>query len=83
MVRAGLAATISPEPDMTVVASASTGKEGLEQFRQHHPDVTLMDLRMPEMGGVEAINTIRAEFPSAKIIVLSTYQGDEDIFRAL
>jgi two-component system NarL family response regulator len=83
MVRAGLTATISPEPDMTVVASASTGKEGLEQFRQHQPDVTLMDLRMPEMGGVEAINTIRAEFPSAKIIVLSTYQGDEDIFRAL
>ena len=83
MVRAGLAATISPEPDMTVVASASTGKEGLEQFRQHQPDVTLMDLRMPEMGGVEAISTIRAEFPSAKIIVLSTYQGDEDIFRAL
>jgi two-component system NarL family response regulator len=83
MVRAGLAATISPEPDMTVVSSASTGKEGLEQFRQHRPDVTLMDLRMPEMGGVEAINIIRAEFPSAKIIVLSTYQGDEDIFRAL
>lgn len=83
MVRAGLAATISPEPDMMVVASASTGKEGLEQFRQHQPDVTLMDLRMPEMGGVEAINTIRAEFPSARIIVLSTYQGDEDIFRAL
>ena len=83
MVRAGLAATINPEPDMTVVASASTGKEGLEQFRQHQPDITLMDLRMPEMGGVEAINTIRAEFPSARIIVLSTYQGDEDIFRAL
>src|SRR5215469_5281606 len=83
MVRAGLAATISPEPDMTVVASASTGKEGLDQFRQHQPDVTLMDLRMPEMGGVEAINTILAEFPSAKTIVLSTYQGDEDIFRAL
>lgn len=83
MVRAGLAATISPESDMTVVASASTGKEGLEQYRQHQPDITLMDLRMPEMGGVEAINTIRAEFPSAKIIVLSTYQGDEDIYRAL
>jgi two-component system NarL family response regulator len=83
MVRAGLAATIGPEQDMTVVASASTGKEGLEQFRQHQPDVTLMDLRMPEMSGVEAISTIRAEFPSAKIIVLSTYQGDEDIFRAL
>jgi DNA-binding NarL/FixJ family response regulator len=83
MIRAGLIATISPESDMTVVASASTGKEGLEQYRRHLPDVTLMDLRMPDMGGVEAIRTIRAEFPSARIIVLSTYQGDEDIFRAL
>jgi DNA-binding NarL/FixJ family response regulator len=68
---------------MTVVGSASTGKEGLEQYRQHQPDVMLIDLKMPEMGGVEAIRTIRAEFPSAKIIVVSTYQGDEDIYRAL
>jgi len=68
---------------MTVVGSASTGREGLEQYRQHQPDITLMDLRMPDMGGVEAIRSIRAEFPCAKIIVLSTYQGDEDIFRAL
>jgi DNA-binding NarL/FixJ family response regulator len=83
MIRAGLTSTISPEPDMTVVGSASTGREGLEQYRQHQPDITLMDLRMPDMGGVEAIRSIRAEFPSAKIIVLSTYQGDEDIFRAL
>jgi two-component system NarL family response regulator len=83
MIRAGLSATISPEPDMTVVGSASTGREGLEQYRQHRPDVTLMDMKMPDMGGVEAIRTIRAEFPSAKIIVLSTYQGDEDIYRAL
>jgi two-component system NarL family response regulator len=83
MIRAGLTATIDPEPDMTVVASASTGREGLEQYRQHQPDVMLIDLKMPEMGGVEAIRTIRAEFPSAKIIVLSTYQGDEDIYRAL
>jgi DNA-binding NarL/FixJ family response regulator len=83
MIRAGLTSTISPEPDMTVVGSASTGREGLEQYRQHQPDITLMDLRMPDMGGVEAIRSIRAEFPCAKIIVLSTYQGDEDIFRAL
>jgi two-component system NarL family response regulator len=83
MVLAGLTATIDPEPDMTVVASASTGREGLEQYRQHQPDVMLIDLRMPQMGGVEAIRIIRAEFPSAKIVVLSTYQGDEDIYRAL
>ncbi len=68
---------------MTVVASASNGREGLEQYRQHQPDVMLIDLKMPEMGGVEAIRNVRAEFPSAKIIVLSTYQGDEDIYRAL
>jgi len=68
---------------MAVVGEASTGREGLELYREHQPDITLMDLRMPDMGGVEAIGTIRAEFPSAKIIILSTYQGDEDIFRAL
>jgi DNA-binding NarL/FixJ family response regulator len=83
MIRAGLTATIEPETDMTVVASASTGKEGLEQYRQHQPDILLIDLKMPEMGGVDAIRAIRAEFPSARIIVLSTYQGDEDIYRAL
>jgi DNA-binding NarL/FixJ family response regulator len=83
MVRAGLVATISPEPDMAIVASASNGREGLEQYRLHEPDITLMDLKMPDMGGVEAIRTIRAEFPNARIVVLSTYQGDEDIYRAL
>ncbi|MCU1292906.1 MAG: response regulator containing a CheY-like receiver domain and an DNA-binding domain [Bryobacterales bacterium] len=83
MIRAGLTATIDPEPDMTVVASAATGQEGVELYRLHRPDVTLMDLKMPGMGGVEAIRGIRSEFPSAKIVVLSTYQGDEDIYRAL
>lgn len=83
MIRAGLTATISQEADMAVVASVSTGREGLEEYRRHQPDITLMDLKMPDMGGVEAIRSIRAEFPAAKIIVLSTYQGDEDIFRAL
>jgi DNA-binding NarL/FixJ family response regulator len=83
MVRAGLAATIEPETDMVVVASAANGREGLEQFRLHQPDITLMDLKMPDMGGVDAIRAIRAEFPSARILVLSTYQGDEDIYRAL
>jgi DNA-binding NarL/FixJ family response regulator len=83
MIRAGLAATFEPEPDMTVVAFASNGREGLVQFRRHLPDITLMDLKMPDMCGVDAIKGIRAEFPSAKIIVLSTYQGDEDIYRAM
>jgi two-component system NarL family response regulator len=83
MIRAGLAASIDPEPGMTVIASACTGVEGIELFRQHQPDVTLMDLKMPAMGGVEAIRIIRSGCQSARIIVLSTYQGDEDIFRAL
>jgi len=83
MIRAGLFASIDPETDMTVIASGSNGAEGVELFRQHRPDITLMDLKMPVMGGVEAIRAIRSGCPSAKIIVLSTYQGDEDIFRAL
>jgi len=83
MIRAGLTATIDPESDMTVVGSASTGREGVEQYKLHQPDIMLIDLKMPDMGGVDAIRTIRGEFPSAKIIVVSTYQGDEDIYRAL
>jgi two-component system NarL family response regulator len=83
MIRAGLDATLAPEPDITVVATASNGREGVELYRRHRPDVMLTDLKMPELGGVDLIRTVRAEFPSAKIIVLSTYQGDEDIFRAL
>jgi DNA-binding NarL/FixJ family response regulator len=83
MIRAGLLATISPEPDMEVIGSASTGRAGFEQYCQQQPDVTLMDLRMPDMGGVEAIRTIRSQFPTARIVVLSTYQGDDDIYRAL
>jgi two-component system NarL family response regulator len=83
MIRAGVTATIDPEADMTVVASVATGQEGVELYRLHRPEITLMDLKMPEMGGVDAIRAIRAEFPTAKIIVLSTYQGDEDIYRAL
>lgn len=83
MIRAGLAATIGAEPDMSVVATACNGAEAVELFRQHHPDLTLMDLRMPVMDGVEAIATIIALEPVAKIVVLSTYQGDEDIFRSL
>jgi two-component system, NarL family, response regulator len=83
MVRAGLIATISPEPDMQIIASAENGREGVDFYRQHQPDVALIDLKMPKMGGVEAIRAIRAEFPLAKFVVLSTYEGDQDIYRAL
>lgn len=83
MIRAGLNASINPEADLSVVAVASNGEQAVEMFREHQPDITLMDLRMPGTGGVAAIRAIRKEFPQAKIIVLSTYQGDEDIFRAL
>jgi two-component system NarL family response regulator len=83
LMRVGLVASIGGEPDMEIVAAACNGKEAVEFFRQHRPDITLMDLKMPVMGGVEAIQAIRGEFPSAKVIVLSTYEGDDDIFRAL
>lgn len=79
----GLTAIISTQKDMNVVAQASNGREAVERYREHKPDVTLMDLRMPELGGVEAIRTIRDEFPNAGFIVLTTYQGDEDIHKAL
>ena len=83
VVREGLAALIDRRPDMTVVGEAGTGAEALVQFRTLTPDVTLMDLRMPELGGVAAIGQIRAEFPAARIIVLTTYDGDDDIYRGL
>ena len=83
VVRMGLAAVITTQPDMTVVAEAANGRQALEFFRQHRPDVTLMDLRMPEMDGIEAITAIRKEFPDSRFIVLTTFDGDEDIYRAL
>jgi two-component system NarL family response regulator len=83
IVRQGLATIINRDPDMTVVAQAEDGQQAIALFREHQPDVTLMDLRMPHMGGVEAISTICAEFRSARIIVLTTYDGDDDIYRGL
>lgn len=83
IVREGFGGMITTEPDMTVVAEARGGQEAIELFRRHHPDVTLMDLRMPALGGVEAIRAIRREFPQSRFIVLTTYDGDEDIYRAL
>ena len=83
IVRQGLVALLNTEDDLTVIAEGSDGQQAIDLFKQHTPDVTLMDLRMPGIGGVEAINHIRRISPDAKIIVLTTYDGDEDIFRAL
>jgi DNA-binding NarL/FixJ family response regulator len=83
IVRDGLNAVINDQPDMEVVAEATNGKEAVELALQHRPDVLLIDLRMPQMNGLEAVSTIRAEWPRARIIILTTYDGDEDVYRAL
>ena len=83
VVRQGIVALINTVADMTVVAEGTNGQEAIELFRSHRPDVTLMDLRMPVVGGVEAITRIRREFPNARIVVLTTFDGDEDIYRSL
>lgn len=81
--RVGLIAIINKQPDMKVVAEATNGKQAVELFRQHRPDVTLLDLRMPLLSGTEAAAAIRAEYPEARLLALTTYGGDEDIRRAL
>jgi DNA-binding NarL/FixJ family response regulator len=81
--REGIAAVIRNEPDMQLVAEASTGHEAIEGFRQHRPDVTLMDVRMPHMGGIDALLAIRTEFADARVIMLTTFEGDAEIQRAL
>ena len=83
LLREGIAALLANQTDMKLVAQASTGKEAIAQFRLHHPDVTLMDLQMPDMGGIDAILAIRGEFRDARIIVLTTYRGDALAQRAL
>lgn len=83
VVRVGLAAIINSQPDMLTIAEAGNGLQAVEMFSQHQPDVTLMDLRIPGISGIEAIVAILEKFPRARIIVLSTYCGNEDIFRAL
>jgi DNA-binding NarL/FixJ family response regulator len=83
LMREGIAGLIADESDMTVVAEAANGREAVEQFRLHRPDVTLMDLQMPEMSGVAATTAIRSEFPGARIIVLTTYTGDAQVALAL
>ena len=83
VVRDGLAAMLSFQPDMKVAAHAKNGREAVEQFRAVKPDIALMDLAMPELDGVAAIVAIRSEFPEARILVLTTYDGDENVYRAL
>ncbi|MBV8052894.1 MAG: response regulator transcription factor [Acidobacteriaceae bacterium] len=83
VLRKGLAALVNAEPDLKLVAEASNGKQAIEAFRSYRPDVTLMDIQMPTLDGIEAISTIRSEFPEARIIVLTTYTGDAQVVRAL
>jgi len=83
LLREGIAALVNVESDMQLVAEASNGQEAIEEFRLHRPDVTLMDLQMPSLNGIEAIIGIRSEFPNARIIVLTTYAGDVQVLRAL
>ena len=83
IVQQGLAAMIENEPDMTVVGQADNGQEAIDQYRQLQPDVTLMDLRMPQVSGVDATTVICAEFVHARIVILTTYDGDEDIYCGL
>jgi DNA-binding NarL/FixJ family response regulator len=83
LVRKGIVAILSNEADIELVAEANNGRAAVELFRKHQPDVVLMDLRMPEVDGIGAIKQIRSEFPEAKIIALTSYDGDQDIYRAL
>jgi DNA-binding NarL/FixJ family response regulator len=83
LVRKGIAAILASQPDLSLVAEASSGYEAVEEFRSHRPDITLMDLQMPEMNGLDAMIAIRAEFPDARIIMLTTYAGDVQVLRAM
>jgi DNA-binding NarL/FixJ family response regulator len=83
LLRNGIGGMVNAEPDMKMIAEAATGVEAIKQFREHHPDITLMDLQMPNMTGIEAIIGIRRDFPEARIIVLTTYSGDVQVVRAL
>ena len=83
LIRQGIAGLVATQTDMNLIAEAANGREAIQQFRQHRPDITLMDLQMPEMSGLDAISAIRGEFPEARIIVLTTYAGDVQALRAL
>jgi len=83
LLRQGIVGLIADQPDMAMVSQASNGREAIQQFRAHRPDVTLMDIQMPEMNGLEALIAIRNEFPEARVIMLTTYSGDVQVLRAL
>jgi two-component system, NarL family, response regulator len=83
VVRVGITTIIDTQPDMTVVAETGSGEEAVALYREHHPDLTVMDLRLESMGGADCIRSIRREFPEARFVVLTTYRGDEDIHQAL
>jgi len=83
LIRQGIAGLVALQTDMKLIAEAGTGREAIEQFRLHHPDITLMDMQMPQMSGLDALIAIRGEFPEAHIIVLTTYAGDMQALRAL
>ena len=83
LLREGIAALVRNQPDMELIAEASSGSEAIKQFQTHQPDVTLMDLRLPDISGIDAMIAIRGEFPEARIIVLTTFEGDIEIQRAL
>jgi DNA-binding NarL/FixJ family response regulator len=83
LLRQGIAAIINSQPDMLMVAQASTGREAIQQFREQRPDVTLMDLRLPDISGIDAMIAIRSEFPDSRIVMLTTFEGDVEIQRAL
>jgi DNA-binding NarL/FixJ family response regulator len=83
LLREGIAAVINSQPDMSLVALATTGAEAVQRFREHRPDVTLMDLRLPDVSGIDAMMAIRAEFPGARVMILTSFDGDVEIDRAL
>lgn len=83
LVREGIAAMINDQPDMQMVAQGASGKEGIARFREHRPDVVLMDVRLPDMSGIDAMITIRSEFPGARVIIVTSSEGDAEMRRAL
>ena len=83
LIREGIAMVVSSQSDMVLVSQASGGREAIRQYREHRPDVMLMDLRMPDLNGIDAVVAIRAEFPEARIIMLTTFEGEEEVQRSL